>query len=156
MAIPHERKHRDQLAYIENPKNTGDVDRRVHDVCANATLESILTALGGSSGTPFTLFNKATSTPGTTQVLLATVVGASESLILKSIRVTSRRAGYYEIKLDGNVIGSGRVGAGNMNDDFIWRVDKTATTTQTVSVEFTAPSSAPASDVEITFQGLKV
>ncbi len=48
MAIPSDTRQRDQAAYIESPTQTGKVDRRVHDVSANATLQGILAGIGGT------------------------------------------------------------------------------------------------------------
>ena len=144
-------KEAENFAINSNDK----VVRRVEDEAAIEVLNDILTELGGSAGTPFRLFNRIASTPGVMQVLLATVVGGGETLTPKSIRVSSRKPGTYDVKIDGNTIGSGRIGPGNMNDDFIFTIGIVLNPTQTLSVEYTALTNNPASDVDVTLFGLK-
>jgi len=151
MALPSDYTDREFKAFKENATD-GGVDRRTCDIDANTKLAAILAALGGSSGTPF--FRQVQSTTdGTVQELINETVGVGKTLTLKSVTVTSTRSVKYEVLEDSTVIGSGRVGAGNKNDDFIWHVDKilSAGTVLKVNVEGAGPNS----DVEVYLQALE-
>lgn len=125
---------------------------RVEDEAAILVLNAILASLGGSSGTPF--FRQASDiTDGSSQTLIDETVGVGNTLTLKRVRVTCRRNVTYEILEDATVIGTGRVGAGKLNDDFVFDVDKILAAGTVLKVNIVG--SGPASDVEVYLQALE-
>lgn len=155
MAIPCDSKQRDQAAYIENPKTPGEVDRRVHDVCANDKLDQLIALQGGSTGTPFFVDVQTQTTPGASQELINETVGIGKTLKLKSVRITCRQSASYTIKIDSVIVGSGRVGSGILNDVFVFEVERSASAGSVVKVELIANLGKPASDVECYLQALE-
>lgn len=157
MAIPCESKALEQASYIESPCGAaGKVDRRVHDTCANEKLDTLISLQGGASGTPFFSDAQTVTTPGSTQVLISETVAVGKTLKLKSVRISGRQSLFYKILIDAAIVGSGRIGAGNFNDEFIFRVERSAAAGAVVKVEAVASSGKPATDVECYLQALEI
>jgi len=154
MAIPGTEPQRDQAAYIESTKD-GGVDRRVNDGISHDKLDAIIAALGGSNGTPFFVDVQSITTPGTLQTLVNETVPVGKSIALKSVRITSRQHVTYEILIDSQVVGSGRIGSGNLNDDFVFNIERSASAGSVIKVEILSNSGRPATDVECYLQGLE-
>ncbi len=136
MAIPDERKHRDQLAYIESPKTVGAVDRRVQDICANEKLDDIKVLLGGSGGTLIFDDNTTATTTGGTDTLISTSVTAGKTRTFVNLLVVCNASGFFELKSAGVVIGSGRTGPSAKNV-LIELNSRTAAATTAIVLEFT-------------------
>lgn len=127
--------------------------RRVEDESAIGVLEQILAELGGSAGTPVFYDTQTVTTPGVTQTLVNETVGVGKTLTIRKVRVTCRQRTTYNILLDSTIIGSGRVGAGEYNDDFVFVVNRTLSAGSVLKVE--TLSGGKATDIEVYVQALE-
>jgi hypothetical protein len=141
---------------LENEKfatsSLGKTVVRVADDEALAVLEQILALQGGSAGAPFHEDAQTQTTPGVEQTLISFTVGAGLSRNLNRARVVCRHRVKYNIEVNGQVVGSGRTGAGNLTDDFIWLPGFPVA--QSILVELKATQSGgPATDIEAYLMG---
>lgn len=124
---------------------------KVKDAEAIDVLNLILLAV---SDRPPLHFNASTvTTPNIEQTLISETVSAGKTYALKSVRVTCRRDLKYEVYVDSVLAGSGRTGAGNLNDDFIFSSAFNANAGEDIEVKVLA-SAGPASDVEVYLQAI--
>jgi hypothetical protein len=126
------------------------VCKRVCDDDALSVLESILAALGGSSGVNIHEDNQ-TTTPvvlGDTLSLISTTVPVGKTWSINKVIVTSRVSGAYQIKVDGSVVGSGRTGASELNSNFVYSPGFSASAGQTVVVEYIQKFGPTGVDIE--------
>ena len=91
------------------------------------------------------------STPGIQQTLITTVVPPAKLRKIQKLIVTGRHPGTYKLSDGSAIIASGRIGPGNLVDQFVFepRLEYAAGTTLTMT--FTALSGTPASDIEAYF-----
>lgn len=85
-----------------------------------------------------------TITPGAAQDLITETVPAGIQRQLSKLFVSCRFEGFYEVLLDGDVVGSGRTGPGNVNSRYEWTPVRPAEEGQEIIVRFTARAGAPA------------
>lgn len=110
---------------------------------------------GAGSGTAFFLETSGTSTPGIPQNLFTFIVPANTRRDLKKFNLSSFGRGFFEIKIDGSLIGSGRVGASNLNAEFIFDPIRPIAAGETLTVDYTAIGN-PAQDFEAYLSGFDV
>lgn len=123
---------------------------RVEDEEAVCVLEDILTALGGSSGTPIfdDNFNANSPGAGSTIQLISTSVGVGMTRTFVSMKGISRVPGRFELKLGGTIIGVIETGSGDYNGVFDFDVKKTGSATTAITIDFIqlrGPANAPVS-----------
>lgn len=122
---------------------------RVADDDALSVLENILLALGG--GVAFHVNDSDVSIVAGTplEVLSSTVAGVSNNRVISRVRVTSRAAGSYTLKLNGGVIGSGRLNAAELNNDLVFTPGFNTVNGDVISVEFTMLHGKVGQDIEV-------
>ena len=152
MVFPCTEPDRNRSAYIENSQD-GGTDRRVNDQIAHTLLQDIIDEITGANKEPLFLDYQDITIPGTSQDAITYVVPIGKTVSLKSIRVTCRQCVTYKIFIDSDVVGSGRIGSGIINDDFIFNIERIAQASSTIKVVILANSGRPASDVECYLQG---
>jgi len=129
--------------------------QKVTDSISQSKLDQIISLLGGSSGTPFFRENQTVTIPGSTQTLINEIVGVGKTLTIKRVTISCSQSVTYEVKIDSTIVGSGRVGPGNLDSSFVFDVDRTATAGQAVTVTILTQTGRPASDVEAYLQALE-
>jgi hypothetical protein len=107
---------------------------------------------GVTAGDPLFFDAQSTTTPGSTTTLITHTVASGKVLYLLSADITCRQQGVFIIKIDSDIIASGRTGAGNMNPYFVWVPYREASTGEIVKIEFSAMSGRPSTDIEAYLQ----
>lgn len=124
---------------LENLKfainENGKIVVRVEDETAIEILNDILTQLGGSAGTPHFAETQTTAT-GAVDTLINETVPALTTRNLSKVIVSCRQAGKINIKINSDIVGSGRTSASNMNFVFRFMPSRSAVAGDTISVEF--------------------
>lgn len=111
---------------------------------------------GAGQGTPFFLSYAGDTIPGTAVSAFSFTVPASTRRDLKKFNFTSFGPVFYEIKLDGSLIASGRVSAGNLNHEFTFDPVYPIPAGGAVTVDFTGLSGSPVQCVEAYLSGYDV
>lgn len=120
--------------------------------CENGTIPVSFS----EAGTPFYEGNQTVSTPGVEQTILDFTVAASKIRRLNQAIVTSGTThGLFRIQRGSDIIGSGRIGSGNLNNTFPWLPRFEAAAGQRIRLFYLQPT-GKARDIEAYIQGNEI
>lgn len=101
-----------------------------------------------SEGTPFFEENSDITDPDNFVELISFVVPGGLTRKLTKVEVACRIEGIYEILENTETIGSGRTGAAQPTNSFVWDPARPVATGSTIKVRFKSRAGSAVSDVE--------